>query len=49
MINVPPPKTLLIGTWNMNGFRSKVFGNKFEQQDVRNMLLALLKPTHPMT
>ena len=38
MINVPPPKTLLIGTWNINGFRSKVFGNKFEQQDVQNII-----------
>ena len=38
MIIVPPPKTLLIGTWNINGFRSKVFGNKFEQQDVQNII-----------
>ena len=38
MINVPPPKTLLIGTWNINVFRSKVFGNKFEQQDVQNII-----------
>ena len=38
MINVPPPKTLLTGTWNINGYRSKVFGNKFEQQDVQNII-----------
>ena len=38
MIKVPPQRTLLIGTWNINGFRSKVFGNKFEQQDVQNII-----------
>ena len=38
MINVPPPKTLLTGTWNINGFRSKGFGNKFEQQYVQNII-----------
>ena len=38
MINAPPTKTLLIGTWNINGFRSKVSGNKFEQQDVQNII-----------
>ena len=38
MINVLPSKALLIGTWNINGFRSKVFDNEFERQDVQNII-----------
>ena len=31
-------KNLLIGTWNIYGFNSKLFGNKFDDQDLHNAM-----------
>ena len=28
----------LIGTWNINGFNSKLFGNKFDDRDLHNAI-----------
>ena len=31
-------KNLLIGTWNINGFNSKLFGNKFDYQHLHSVV-----------